>query len=459
MVEQAMEIPNHFTDEELIEIIDSSPFILSLSTKGHCYDLNCGLILLCRTGLHRLSKRSKFRRKVISDMNKDEEDYDSKYARLLYKLVTFYSKSIDTEIWTIENIFIAGEELHLKTKPLSSKLQKLLYKQPLILIDTNIISSSDEFKSRKEKHQILYFHEDFLGIVAKYHDSLRRQEGTFDMESNDKLDFLSKFDRDICKQCNQRRAVYCGECKGLRMENTSHLLPKRISLPFDVLIVKHFAESYKTCTGVHSAVIGMEGQTEFAYWPRGLYNKGQTGKDISELVASFDPDRDVILYPSADAIDSNVFPWQSKTEEFSKRPSENLNRIHRWRLIVLEASWHHGKTMAQQIVDYRADHNPPLPPLKYVSLSSLHGQYWKFHELGDTAVSTMEAIAHAAKCAWHYIGDEEQEISNKYEDLLFLFKLQKYRVLNRVSNNDGNLPRSIFVDGGVNVWGSLTCNL
>ena len=449
------ELPNHFTDEELIEIIDSSPFILSLSTKSRRYDLTCGLVLLCRTGLNRLIKRSKFRRrKIVSDINHQDEEEDDN-IKLLYKLVTYYSKSIDISIWTIDNIYIAGEELHTKTKLLSPKLQKVLYKQYLILSNTDI--NSDDFMINKSKQQILYFNRDFLLQVSEYHNSLRRRDGTFVMnESNDKMDYLSKFDRDTCKKCNQRRAVYCGECKGLRMENTSHLLPKRVRLPFDVLIVLHFAENLRTCTGVHCAALGGEGEVEFAYWPRGLYNTGESGLLTREFVASLNSDRDIILYPSADAIDSSLFHWMSKIEESTNQPIIN-DKSHRWRLVVLEASWQHGKTMAQQIADYRNDHNPPLPPLKYVSLSSLHGQYWKFHELGDTAVSTMEAIAHAAKCAWNYMKQDEQEINNKYEDLLFLFKLQKYRVLNRISNQDGgNLPRSIFVDGGSDVWGNLT---
>ena len=459
------DIPNHFSDEELIEIVDSSPFLLSLSTKGNRYELSCGLVLLCRTGLYRLCKRSKFRRK---NNNNNGNDDDRDISKLLYKVVNFYAKSIDINIWTIENIFIASEELHTKSKLLSPKLQKILHKQPLLLHNNDI--NSIDFLLKKDKQQILHFDNKFLKQVAEYHDSLRRPEGTFEInESNEILEQLINLERDLCKKCNQRRSVYCGECKGLRMENAENLLPSRISLPFDILIVLHFAEHLKTCTGVHSSVLGFEGQVEFAYWPRGLYYDGESGKLIAELVASFDPSRDVILYPSSDAIDANEFPWQSKFNEYQENlVSENrLNDIinsdmklsnHRWRLIILEASWQHGKTMAQQIIDYRIDQS--LPPLKYISLSSLHGQYWKFHELGNSAVSTMEAIASAAKCAWDKIGSmSENDIKSKYEDLLFLFKLQKYRVLNRISMNNGNLPRTIFVDGGDNVWGYLTKNL
>ena len=52
----------------------------------------------------------------------------------------------------------------------------------------------------------------------------------------------------------------------------------------------------------------------------------------------------------------------------------------RWRLVVLEASWHHGKTMAKQIVKYRSDAG--LPPLRFVRLEDVVGGYWRFHEEG-----------------------------------------------------------------------------
>lgn len=62
-----------------------------------------------------------------------------------------------------------------------------------------------------------------------------------------------------------------------------------------------------------------------------------------------DSERDVILYPSADAIDSTSFHWQSKFDDPHKI-SPTCEKSHRWRLIVLEASWQHGKTMAQQVL-------------------------------------------------------------------------------------------------------------
>ena len=44
--------------------------------------------------------------------------------------------------------------------------------------------------------------------------------------------------------------VYCGDCHGLRMPLGGILLPPRIHLPFDVLLVLHWQEKLHHCTGI-----------------------------------------------------------------------------------------------------------------------------------------------------------------------------------------------------------------
>lgn len=89
-----------------------------------------------------------------------------------------------------------------------------------------------------------------------------------------------------------------------------------------------------------------------------------------------------------------------------------------------------------------------LPPLQCVVLSNVVGKYWRFHEEGHSAVSTIEAISHAAAAA----GLDESSV----EALLLLFKLQRYRVLDNVESG-GKVPRAMLVSGsGVGGWGSLT---
>ena len=89
----------------------------------------------------------------------------------------------------------------------------------------------------------------FLKMVAAYHDELERPEGTFEvidpnaavkqdeLEIALKLSELSSLPRDVCRSCMCRKQVYCGDCTGVRMQNAEEFLPKRITLPFDVLLL------------------------------------------------------------------------------------------------------------------------------------------------------------------------------------------------------------------------------
>lgn len=97
------------------------------------------------------------------------------------------------------------------------------------------------------------------------------------------------------------------------------------------------------------------------------------------MVSALDPSRDVILFPSEQAVCASLFKWgcsdggrigaavaadcpseeQEDDEknsyrddvgaEASKSSDLGGSNTHRWRLVVLEASWQHGKTMYRQV--------------------------------------------------------------------------------------------------------------
>ena len=54
------------------------------------------------------------------------------------------------------------------------------------------------------------------------------------------LETLSRAEREVCVMCGGRRQVYCGDCGGQRMIRAGTLLPPRIKLPFDLLLVVHW---------------------------------------------------------------------------------------------------------------------------------------------------------------------------------------------------------------------------
>ena len=127
-------------------------------------------------------------------------------------------------------------------------------------------------------------------------------------------------------------------------------------------------------------------------------------------------------------------------KDCSLKSHSSTNR--RRRLVVLEGSWSAAKTMHSKIVSHRQAEN--LPSIDCALLVGLVGQYWRFHNMGNSAVSTIEAIAFAAKAAGLCNSD--------HETLLLLFRLQQLRVFESMEEN-GKAPRAIKVNGyGLGEW-------
>lgn len=138
------------------------------------------------------------------------------------------------------------EELRSKSPFLNGSLEAALAQHVLLL------------PTSRETRGGVVFDPQFVKMVVLYHDELERPEGTFAvgsgkkeeeeaeadalkkeeaLEKNLKLSELSALPRDVCSSCMCRKQVYCGECTGVRMGNAEALLPARITLPFDVLLL------------------------------------------------------------------------------------------------------------------------------------------------------------------------------------------------------------------------------
>ena len=114
-----------------------------------------------------------------------------------------------------------------------------------------------------------------------------------------------------------------------------------------------------------------------------------------EIAESLDPNRDVLLFPSENAVVIDQFPWHlcpyhSSSDDYNNeyecdsqhddidgdRRSSSSSKIDigdnfkpkntKWRLVVLEASWQYGKSMATQIIAHRKAIG--LPPIICVKL-------------------------------------------------------------------------------------------
>lgn len=191
------------------------------------------------------------------------------------------------------------------------------------------------------------------------------------------------------------------------------------------------------CTGIHSGVFCEEGAATFVNWKK-------EDELWQEIVESWDADRDVLLFPYSDSVPADEFQWKAEVPPSSNTTSEVASDsaiVRKRRLLVLEASWQHAKAMSQRIVDHRKAKG--LPPIPSVILKDITGEYWRFQTVGQSAVSTIEAIAHAACAA----GCPRETADN----LLALFKLQKYRVIKNTETK--KTPRAMEVTGvGLGSW-------
>jgi hypothetical protein len=117
--------------------------------------------------------------------------------------------------------------------------------------------------------QGVIFDPQYIKMVLAYHDDLERPAGTFEvvdaeavaqqeaLERELKLLELSALPRDECPSCLSRKQVYCGDCMGVRMKNAEPLLPERITLPFDVLLLIDWCVAENSCCPCLVSVLGL----------------------------------------------------------------------------------------------------------------------------------------------------------------------------------------------------------
>lgn len=204
-------------------------------------------------------------------------------------------------------------------------------------------------------------------------------------------------------------------------------------------------ESLHKCTGVHSAVLCTEGTVSHAHWLK----EAEDGSYFPWLpiVESLDASRDVLLFPSPDATFADAFDWGPSSVASTRGGDRSdgagqSTGCERYRLVVLEATWNHAKWISKQIATHRKAKG--LPPLRCVALKDVVGQYWRFHEEGHSALSTIEAIAYTASAA----GMSDDGV----DAMLALFRVQKGRVLLSVDRGE-KVPRAMCVGGvGEGSW-------
>lgn len=259
--------PDHFGLDDIIRGLERAK-----DTGSHC--LSLGLLLKARKALIRLAKKrpADLLRLLGDRISSVAEDFSNpvQFKRSVFAgteitgrermilaeaIQLFLSHVCNDEgqhslrmHWTAARLEMASYEMSRKEITLSPRLQRELDFQPLI--------------PSRDTHDtcFLHFEPAFLAKVRAYHLSVERPAGTFSLDENKSfsesensrrilVDRLAQCDREVCPCCGRRQQIYCGGCGGLRMTMADKLLPDRISLPFDILLLVHWAESLHKCTG------------------------------------------------------------------------------------------------------------------------------------------------------------------------------------------------------------------
>jgi hypothetical protein len=209
------ELPDSFTDVDLCAALNHAPH-LKLS---HLFPLVCGLIIKLRSGYLRVYRRSENKFPRLS-----EEEFPTQF----YDLVQQFTKETPKllEEWSITDLWLVAEALTVKSINLSVPLQRELSIHPLYSLHSD--------------QKLLQFHQDFLERVNAYHETLRRPEGTFEVPESEMIITLAELSRIRCTSCQGARQLYCGPCGGKRMENAENILPSRVELPFDIVLLLHW---------------------------------------------------------------------------------------------------------------------------------------------------------------------------------------------------------------------------
>ena len=254
-------LPNHFDDDFVLNKLTLQNEI----NQETNFNATLGLIVKLKKALKRLVKRQKL-----------EEPLDGDYSVLLHQLsLKMTSDCPVLKCWSPIDLLQLAFLLEEKSTVLSGILFRCMDDEPLFPPMSSILEYSSKLKTEITfadgfiARDNLLFRKSFIDKVNTYHSSLKRPIDNIDasysdelfpqidhdkdehdnsessalrevLQEDNRISSLALIERDVCNQCKGRRQLYCGGCGGVRMENANSLLPTKLHLPFDVLLVLHW---------------------------------------------------------------------------------------------------------------------------------------------------------------------------------------------------------------------------
>lgn len=173
--------------------------------------------------------------------------------------------------------------------------------------------------------------------------------------------------RIVCPSCKRKVHVYCPMC--VRFVLPEGVTLPEVPLPVNIDIVHHPQESKRKCTSIHGCM---------------LSPKHIRMHEFPDEVPVYDPATTVFLFPKEDS------PY---IDELSPEVASKIKTI-----VCCESTWQ----KAGSVVNH-----PNLKALPCVRLRNRESTFWRYQELGNQFLATLEAMYYSA--VEHYDRLPEQQ--------------------------------------------------
>lgn len=235
-----------------------------------------------------------------------------------------------------------GESMHTRVLTMNATTRKVVWKEAYAIGGGGNLSSSQEAKLL-----LTDFHErSARSWFVEQKDPFESFQFTFPPSR------LTQCKRQTCGDCNRSAHLYCPRCKVATLPPAFQVPP--VALPVNVDIIHHPQENTNKSTSIHACVLS-PAHCRMLEFPKG--------------VPEYDPSETVLLYPTEDA----TFMEDVKPESL-----RNIKRI-----LVIESTWQKGQVVAA---------HPHLKALRKIRIRNRESTFWRYQELGNQFLSTLEAI-------------------------------------------------------------------
>ncbi|KAI9476083.1 MAG: DTW domain-containing protein [Benjaminiella poitrasii] len=208
---------------------------------------------------------------------------------------------------------------------------------------------------------------------------MNQEEGPFDSLKIDDDQILKDIhQRSPCPTCKKTVKYFCYKCHQIVGMERSDI--PRVKLPIHLDVIKHHKELDGKSTAIHAKIIADE-HVDIHTWP--------------EIPLFDEPERTLLLFPG---------PGAKQLKDISRGSFD--------RVVVIDGTW----IQAKQI----ANNTPVLRKMQYVTIAPRQTHFWRFQNVKDDHLATIEAIYYFYREFSETF--EDSNYDGRYDNLMFYYK-------------------------------------